>query len=40
MKFHCLEFHLNHLLGDASPLFVKVEESDIEKHKRQLGPSE
>ena len=28
-----------HVLGDASPLFVKVEESDIEEHKKQLGPS-
>ena len=27
-------------LGDASPLFVKVEKSDIEKYKKQLGPSE
>jgi methionyl-tRNA synthetase len=27
-------------LGDASPLFAKVEESDIERHKKQLGPSE
>ena len=30
----------NHELGEASPLFAKVEESDIEKHKSQLGPSE
>jgi methionyl-tRNA synthetase len=30
----------NHVLGDASPLFVRVEESDIEKYKKQLGPSE
>jgi len=30
----------NHELGDASPLFTKVEEEDIEKHKSQLGPSE
>ena len=30
----------NHILGVASPLFVKVEESDIKKHKSQLGPSE
>jgi methionyl-tRNA synthetase len=30
----------NHVLGDASPIFAKVEESDIEKHKSQLGPSE
>jgi len=29
-----------HALGDASPLFVKVEESDIAKYKKQLGPSE
>lgn len=29
-----------HLLGDASPLFAKVEMADIEKHKTQLGPSE
>ena len=29
-----------HTLGDASPLFVKVEESDIAKYKKQLGPSE
>lgn len=26
-------------LGDASPLFVKVEEADIAKYKKQLGPS-
>ena len=30
----------NHPLGDASPIFVKVEESDVEKHKSQLGYSE
>ena len=30
----------NHMLGDASPIFAKVEESDIEKHKSRLGPSE
>ncbi len=29
-----------HSLGDPSPLFAKVEESDIEKYKKQLGPSE
>jgi methionyl-tRNA synthetase len=29
-----------HVLGDPSPLFVKVEESDIEKHKKQLGSFE
>ena len=28
-----------HILGDASPLFVKVEEEDIAKYKKQLGPS-
>jgi hypothetical protein len=27
-------------LGEASPLFAKVEESDIEKYKKQLNPSE
>ena len=27
-------------LGEASPLFAKVEKSDIEKYKKQLGPSE
>jgi methionyl-tRNA synthetase len=30
----------NHVLGDASPIFAKVEASDVEKHKSQLGPSE
>jgi len=29
-----------HTLGEASPLFAKVEESDIEKYKKQLMPSE
>jgi methionyl-tRNA synthetase len=29
-----------HILDKASPLFVKVEESDIAKYKKQLGPSE
>jgi len=29
-----------HALGEVSPLFAKVEESDIEKYKKQLGPSE
>jgi methionyl-tRNA synthetase len=29
-----------HVLGDSSPLFTKVEISDIEKHKKNLGPSE
>ncbi len=28
-----------HALDEASPLFAKVEESDIEKYKKQLGPS-
>ena len=28
-----------HILGNASPLFVKVEEEDIAKYKQQLGPS-
>jgi methionyl-tRNA synthetase len=28
-----------HLLGDATPLFAKIEESDIAKYKKQLGPS-
>lgn len=28
----------NHVLGNASPLFVKVESEDIEKYKKQLGP--
>ena len=35
-----LGIHSGHVLGDVSPLFTKVEESDIEKHKKQLGPSE
>ena len=29
-----------HLLGESSPLFVKVEKSDIEKYKTELGPAE
>ena len=29
-----------HLLGDATPLFAKIEEADIAKYKKQLGPSE
>ncbi len=28
-----------HKLGDISPLFSKVEEADIAKHKKRLGPS-
>ena len=35
-----LEISSGHVLGDSSPLFVKVEKTDIEKHKKQLGPSE
>ena len=35
-----LKISSGHLLGDSSPLFTKVEKSDIEKHKTQLGPSE
>ena len=27
-----------HRLGEATPLFAKVEESDVEKYKKQLGP--
>jgi methionyl-tRNA synthetase len=29
-----------HILGDSSPLFAKIETSDIEKYKKELGPSE
>ena len=29
-----------HVLGDATPLFVKVEDADIAKYKKQLGPSQ
>ena len=29
-----------HTLGEASPLFARVDEADIEKYKKQLGPSE
>jgi len=29
-----------HILGDATPLFVKVEEADIAKYKKLLGPSQ
>ena len=35
-----LGINANHELGEASPLFTKVEEADVEKHKSQLGPSE
>jgi methionyl-tRNA synthetase len=27
----------NHHLGEISPLFVKVDEDEIEKYKKQLG---
>ena len=27
-----------HVIGDISPLFTKVEETDIKKYKKQLGP--
>ncbi|MBS3926629.1 MAG: methionine--tRNA ligase [Nitrosarchaeum sp.] len=29
-----------HVLGEVSPLFVKVEDEDIAKYKKQLGPTE
>jgi len=29
-----------HRLGDATPLFAKIDEADIAKYKKQLGPSE
>ncbi|HET9010152.1 MAG TPA: methionine--tRNA ligase, partial [Nitrosarchaeum sp.] len=29
-----------HRLGNATPLFAKIEEADIAKYKKQLGPSE
>jgi methionyl-tRNA synthetase len=29
-----------HILGDPSPLFARIEKSDIEKYKTELGPSE
>ena len=35
-----LEVNSGHKLGDVSPLFSKVEPEDIEKYKKQLGPSE
>jgi len=35
-----IEIKPGHKLGDASPLFSKVESEDIEKYKKQLGPSE
>jgi methionyl-tRNA synthetase len=33
-----LEIASGHMLGESSPLFVKVEKSDIEKYKTELGP--
>ncbi len=35
-----LEIRPGHQLGEHSPLFAKVEKADIEKYKKQLGPSE
>ncbi|HUT06534.1 MAG TPA: methionine--tRNA ligase [Nitrosopumilaceae archaeon] len=35
-----LEIKTGHNLGEVSPLFSKVETEDIEKYKKQLGPSE
>jgi len=35
-----LEIKPGHNLAEASPLFSKVESEDIEKYKKQLGPSE
>ena len=35
-----LEIRPGHNLGEVSPLFSKVEQEDIEKYKKQLGPSE
>ncbi|QMU55106.1 MAG: methionine--tRNA ligase [Nitrosopumilus sp.] len=35
-----LKIPSGHMLGDSSPLFVKVEKSDIAKHKTELGPAE
>ena len=35
-----LEIASGHMLGESSPLFVKVEKSDIEKYKTELGPVE
>jgi methionyl-tRNA synthetase len=32
-----LQIKPGHKLGDASPLFAKVEPEDIEKYKKQLG---
>ena len=33
-----IDVNSNHKLGKTSPLFAKVESSDIEKYKKQLGP--
>ncbi len=35
-----LEIKAGHKLGDAEPLFSKVEKEDIEKYKKQLGPAQ
>ena len=29
-----------HVLGESSPLFARIETSDIEKYKKELGPTE
>jgi methionyl-tRNA synthetase len=29
-----------HIVGDSSPLFARIETSDIEKYKKELGLSE
>ena len=29
-----------HSLGNPSPLFTKIEATDIQKHKSELGPSD
>ena len=34
------ELNPGHNLGVASPLFTKVEESDIELRKKELGPAD
>ncbi len=33
-----LDVMIGHRLGESAPLFSKVEKSDIEKYKKQLGP--
>jgi methionyl-tRNA synthetase len=35
-----LGIKFGHVLGEVSPLFVKIEDEDIAKYKKQLGPSE